>query len=131
MKFNEKTIEQLNGENLCNVINKRLINIIMNKMKNGGNRNELTNEQNISETVVSQFLKCVMDSIPILLEDKNKCYALQTRSQLKNLTNINMHINEDTMKSKLLKNVEVINKVQNKCGRPRKIIQEVKLQKSI
>ena len=52
------------------------MNIITNKMKSGGNENELTNEQNISETFVSQFLKCVMDSIPILLENKNKCYAM-------------------------------------------------------
>ena len=61
----------------------------------------------------------------------DKCYAMQARSQLKNLTNINMDKNEDTMKNKLLKNVEVTNKVQKKRGRPRKIIQEVKLQKSI
>ena len=96
---NEKTIEQFIEEDLFNVINKRLINILMNKMKNEGNGNELINEQNISETFVSQFLKCVMDSIPILLENKNKCYAMQTRSQLKNLTNINMDKNEDTKKN--------------------------------
>ena len=72
-----------------------------------------------------------MDSVPILLLNKNKCYAMQTRSQLKNLRNINMDKNEDTMKNKLLRNVEVTNKVQQKRGRPRKIIQEVKLQKSI
>ena len=75
-EIKEKTIEQLNKEDLFNVINKRLMNIITNKMKSGGNENELTNEQNISETFVSQFLKCVMDSIPILLENKNKCYAM-------------------------------------------------------
>ena len=28
------------------------------------------NEENISETFVSKFLKCVMDSIPTLLENK-------------------------------------------------------------
>ena len=102
MKGIKKTIEQLNEENLFNVIYKRLINIIMIKMKNEGNGNELINEKKISETFVSQFLKCVMDSIPILLENKNKCYAMQRRSQLKNLTNINMDKNEDTMKNKLL-----------------------------
>ena len=80
---NEKTIEQLNEEDLFNIINKRLINIIMNKMKNKGNRSELINEQNISQKFVSQFLKCVMDSIRILLENKNKCYAMQTRSRNK------------------------------------------------
>ena len=47
-------------------------------------------------------------------------------AEIKNLRNINMDKNEDTMKNKLLKN-----KVQKKRGRPRKIIQEVKLQKSI
>ena len=52
-------------------------------------------------------------------------------AEIKNLRNINMDKNEDTMKNKLLKNVEVTNKVQKKRGRPRKIIQEVKLQKSI
>ena len=65
----------------------------MNKMKNEGNGNELINEQNISETFVPQFLKCVMDSIPILLENKNKCYAMQTMRQFKNLRNINMDKN--------------------------------------
>ena len=62
-------------------------------MKNEGNGNELINEQNISETFVPQFLKCVMDSIPILLENKNKCYAMQTMRQFKNLRNINMDKN--------------------------------------
>ena len=42
-----------------------------------------------------------------------------------------MDKNEDSVKNKLLKNVEVTNKVQKKRGRPRKIIQEVKLQESI
>ena len=56
---------------------------------------------------------------------------MQTRSQLKNLRDINMDKNEDTMKNKVLKNVEVTHKAQKKRGRPRKIIQEVKLQKSI
>ena len=56
-KDNEKAIEQLNEENLFVVINKRLINIIMNKMKNEGNGNKLINEQNISETFVSQFFE--------------------------------------------------------------------------
>ena len=100
-------------------------------MKNEGNGNELINEKNISETFVFQFLKCVMDSIPILLENKNKCYAMQTRSQLKNLRNIKMDKSDDAMKNKLLKTVEVTNKVQKKRRKPRKIIQEVKWQKSI
>ena len=78
-------------------------------MKNEGNGNKLINEQIILETFVSQFLKCVIDSIPILLENKNKFYAMQTRSQLKKFTNINMDKNEDTMKNKLLKNVDVTN----------------------
>ena len=56
---------------------------------------------------------------------------MQTRSQLKNLRNINMDKNEDTMKNKLLRNVEATNKVQKKRGRPRKIIQEMKLQEPI
>ena len=85
-------------------------------------------EQNISETFVPQFLKCVMDSIPTLLENKKECYAMQTRSQLKNSRNMNMDKNEDNIKNKLLRNVEVTNKVQKKRGRSRKIIQEVKLQ---
>ena len=86
------------------------------------------NEENISETFVSQFLKCFMDSIPTLLGNKKECYAMQTRGQLKNLRNINMDKNEDTNKNKLLRNVKVTNKVQKKHGRPRKIIQEVKIQ---
>ena len=89
------------------------------------------NEKIISETFVSQFLKCVMDSIPTLLENKEECYAMQTRGQLKKLRNMNMDKNEETNKNKLLKNVEIMNKVQKKRGRPRKIIQEVKLQKPI
>ena len=56
---------------------------------------------------------------------------MQTRGQLKNLRNINMDKNEDTNKNKLQRNVEVTNKVQEKLGRPRKIIQEVKLQEPI
>ena len=70
---NEKTIEQLDVEDSFNIINKRLINIIINKMKNEGNGNtfyKLIDEGNISETFVSQFLKCVMDSIPILFGKK-------------------------------------------------------------
>ena len=127
---NEKTIEQFEEENLFNVINKRLINIIINKMKDEGNVNALIKDQNISEKFVSQFLKCVMDSIPILLENKNKCYAMQTRSQLKNSKNI-CNNNEDNIKNKSIRNVEVTNKVQKKRGRPRKIIQEIKLQEPI
>ena len=72
---NEKTIEQLDEEDIFNIINKRLINVIMNKMKNEKNGNtfyKLIDEGNISETFVSQFLKCVMHSIPVLLENKNK-----------------------------------------------------------
>ena len=42
-----------------------------------------------------------------------------------------MDKNEDCMKNKLLSNVDVTNKVQNKRGRPRKIIQEAKLQEQI
>ena len=72
-----------------------------------------------------------MDSIPTLLENKKECYALQTSGRLKNLRNMNMDQNEDTNKNKLLRNVEVTNKVQKKRGRPRKIIQEVKLHEPI
>ena len=107
---------------------KRLTNVIINKIKNEGN---VIKDQNISEKFVSQSLKCFMDLIPILLENKNECYAKQTRSQLNNLRKINMNKNEDNMKNKFLKNVDVTNKVQKKHGRSRKIIQEVKLQKSI
>ena len=112
---NEKTIEQLDEEDLFDIINKGLINVIMDKMNNEENENtfcKLIDEGNISETFVSQFLKCVMDSIPILLENKNKCYVMQTRSQLKNSKNISNN-NEDYMKNKLLRNVEVTNKVKN------------------
>ena len=56
---------------------------------------------------------------------------MQTRGQLKNLRNINMDKNEDNDKNKLLRNVEVTNKVTKKRRRPRKIIQEVKLQEPI
>ena len=72
-----------------------------------------------------------MDSIPILLENKNECYAMQARSQLKNSRNISMNKNEDYMKNKLLRNVEVTNKVKKKRRKPRKIIREIKLQKQI
>ena len=72
-----------------------------------------------------------MDSIPSLLENKKESHAMQTRGQLKNFRNINMDKNEDTNKNKLLRNVEVTNKVQKKRGRPWKIIQEVILQESI
>ena len=58
---NEETTQQLDEENLFNIINKRLINIIMNKNKeNGIAFYKLIEEQNISETFVCQFLKCVM-----------------------------------------------------------------------
>ena len=70
-------------------------------MKTEGNGNafyKLFNEQNILETFVSQFLKCFMDLIPILSENKNKCYAMQTRSQLKNSRNISMDKNKDDIK---------------------------------
>ena len=130
---NEKTIEQLDEEDLFDIISKRLMNVIMNKMKNKENGNtfcKLIDEGNISETFVTQFLKCVMDSIPILLENKNKCYAMQTTSQLKNSKNVSNN-NEDYMKNKLLRIVEVTNEVKRKRGRPRKIIQEVKLQEQI
>ena len=94
---NEKTIEQLDEEDIFKIINKRLTNIIINKMRNVGNVNALIKEQNISEKFVSQFLKCVMDSFPILLENKNKWYTMQTRSQLKYSKNISNN-NEDYMK---------------------------------
>ena len=42
-----------------------------------------------------------------------------------------MDKNEDDIKNKLLTNVEVTNKIQKKRGRPRKIIEEVKLQEPI
>ena len=44
---------------------------------------------------------------------------------------MNMDENEDTNKNKLLRNVEVANKIQKKRGRPRKISQEVKLHEPI
>ena len=93
----------------------------MKNEENGNTFYKLIDEGNISETFVSQFLKCVMDSIPILLENKNKCYAMQARSQLKNSRNISMDKNEDYMKNELLRNVEVTNEVKKKRGRPRKI----------
>ena len=73
----------------------------------------MIDEGNISETFVSQFLRCVMDSMPILLENKNKCYAMQTRSQLKNSKNMSNN-NEDNINNKLIRNVEVTNKVKRK-----------------
>ena len=130
---NEKNTKQLDEEYLFNISNKRLINVIIKKIKKEGNENafyKLIDQGNISETFVSKFLKCVMDSIPILLENKNKCYTMQTRSQLKNSKNISNN-NEDYMKNKLLRNVEVTNEVKKKRGRPRKIIQEVKSQEQI
>ena len=95
-----KNIEQLDVEDLFNIINKWLINVIINEIKNEGNENafyKLIDEGNISKTLVSQFLKCVMHSITILLENKNKCYTMLTRSQLKNSKNISNN-NEDYMK---------------------------------
>ena len=130
---NEKGNEQLDEENLINFIIKKSIEIILNKIKNEGNENalyKLIDEGNISETFLSQFFKCVMDSIPILLENKNKCYAMQTRSQLKNSKNISNN-NEDSIKNKSIRNVEVTNKVKKKRGMPRKIIPEIKLQEPI
>ena len=59
----KKTIEQLDEKDLFNIINKRLINIIINKMKNEGNGNafyKLMNAENITEKFISRFLKCVM-----------------------------------------------------------------------
>ena len=129
----EKTIQQLDEENLFSIINKRLINVIINQIKNEGNENalyRLIKNENISETFISQVLRYVMDSIPILLENKNKRYAMQTRSQLKNSKNISNN-NEDNIKNKLIRNVAVTNNVQKKRGRPRKIIQQVKLQEQI
>ena len=42
-----------------------------------------------------------------------------------------MDKNEDNIKNKFLRNLELTSKIQKKRGRPRKIIQEVKLQKPI
>ena len=67
----------MDEENLFNVFNKGLINIIIIKIKNKENGITLYNlieEQNISETFVFQFLKCVMNSIPNLL--KNEKYVM-------------------------------------------------------
>ena len=131
---NEDIIEQLNKEDLFNITNRRLIKMITNKMKNEENEKALykiIGRKNILETFVSQILKYFMDSIPDLLENKDECYAVQTRSKLKNSRNINMDENEDNIKNKLLRNVEALNKVQKKRGRPRKIIQEIKLQEPI
>ena len=104
-------------------------------MKNEGNGKtalyKLIEKENISETFVSQFLRYVMDLFPILLKNKNECYAVQTRSQLKDLKNINNNKNEVNIKIRLIRNVEVTNEVQKKRGRPRNIIQEVKLQEPI
>ena len=55
---------------------------------------------------------------------------MQNASQLKNSKYISNN-NEDNIKNKLIRNVEVTNKVKRKRGRPRKIIQEVKLQEQI
>ena len=55
---------------------------------------------------------------------------MQARSQLKNSKNISNN-NEDNIINKSIRNVEVTNKVKKKRGRPRKIIQEVKLQEKI
>ena len=122
---NEKGNQQSDEENLFNFINKKLIDIIFNKIKNEGNENalyKLIEEENITETFVSQVLRYVMDLIPILFENKNKCYAMQTRSQLKNSKNISNN-NEDNTKNKSIRNFEVTNNVEItwKRGRPRKI----------
>ena len=103
-------------------------------MKNEGNGNalyKLIEEKNISEKFVPQTVKYVMDLIPDLLENKNNCCAMQTRSQLKKTWNINMDKNKDNIKNKLSRNFEATNKVQKKRGRPRKIIQKLKLQEPI
>ena len=130
----EETIEQLNEEDLFGINNEWLINIIINKMKNEGNGNalyKLIEEKNISKTFVFQILKYVMNLIPILLENKNKRCAMQTRNQLKNSKNICTDNNKDNVKNKLIRNVDVESKVKKKRGRPRNIIQEIKLQESM
>ena len=76
-------------------------------------------EQNIPERFVSQFLKHVMNLILILLKNRNKYYVIQTRSQLKNSKNTGMDKNEDNINNKLMRNIEVTNKVEKKRGRPR------------
>ena len=124
----------MDEENLFNFINKKAINIILNEIKNEGNENapnKLIEEENILETFVSQVLRYVMDLFLILLKNKNKCYALQNRSQLKDSKNINNTKNEDDIKNKFIRNFEVTSKVQKKRVRPPKPIQEVKLQKPI
>ena len=83
---NEKTTEKLEDENLYNIINKRLTNIIIYKIKNeeiGIDFYKMIEEQNISETYVFQILKYLVDLIPILLKNKNKCHAMQTGSHSK------------------------------------------------
>ena len=100
----------MDEENLFNFINKKSIDIILNKIKNEGNENALyllIQEENISETFVSQVLRYVMDLIPILFKNKNECFAVRTRSQLKDSKNINNTKNEDNIKNKWIKNVEV------------------------
>ena len=47
------------------------------------------------------------NTIIILLENKNKNYAVQTRSQLKNSTNIDIDKNQDNIKNKLIRNIQV------------------------
>ena len=112
---NEKGNEQLYEENLFNFINKKSIDIILNKIKNKVNENalyKLIEGKNILETFVSQVLRYVMDLIPILLKDKNEWYAVQTRSHFKDSKNINNTKNENNIKNKLIRNVALTNKVQ-------------------
>ena len=89
-------------------------------MKNKGNKNafyKLVEEQNISETFFPQFLKYVMDLNLILSKNKNKCYAMQTRSQLKNSRNIGIDKNENNIKNKVIKNIEIKKKIKRKRKR--------------
>ena len=60
--------------------------MIINKMKNEENGNalyKLIEGKNISETFVSKILKYVMDLVHNSLENKDKCFAVQTKSMLK------------------------------------------------
>ena len=76
---NEETTKELNEEDLINITNRRLINMITNKMKNEENGNalyKLIGRKNIPETFVSPILKYVMDSIPDLLKNKDNFYPV-------------------------------------------------------
>ena len=56
---------------------------------------------------------------------------MQTRTWLTNSRNISMDKNEYNINNKLIRNIEVTNKVQKKRKMTQKIIQEIKLQEPV